>query len=428
MEKISISEAKKQQGGEVALIGFISSLRVHKGLIFADLRDNSGVMQLVIEESLGEAFKLAETLTLETYLKVWGSLKEKPMKKGAEGDKDYELSVTNLGVVTLALPELPIPVSNKADNEAEIDLRFDWRFLDLRSNDRLKIFKTWTELEHGCRTYLLANNFTQIYTPTFMGTASETGADVFAVKYFDKTAYLAQSPQFYKQMAIVAGMSRVFMTGTVYRAEKSNTNRHVTEFTGWDLEVADIENLEELMKIEEEMLVASMSAVTDFTAPSLPFPRISLAEAKEKLAKKGIKSEAPDDFSSEEEKTLGLIAQEEFNHDFLFITDYPNTARPFYHMRDEATGLTKSYDLLYKGLEITTGAIREHRIEILEKQALEKGMNLEELKDYLNFFRYGAPAHGGMGIGPARIIMKMLDLNNIKEAILLPRDVKRLNP
>jgi len=246
MEKISISEAKKQQGGEVALIGFISSLRVHKGLIFADLRDNSGVMQLVIEESLGEAFKLAETLTLETYLKVWGSLKEKPMKKGAEGDKDYELSVTNLGVVTLALPELPIPVSNKADNEAEIDLRFDWRFLDLRSNDRLKIFKTWTELEHGCRTYLLANNFTQIYTPTFMGTASETGADVFAVKYFDKTAYLAQSPQFYKQMAIVAGMSRVFMTGTVYRAEKSNTNRHVTEFTGWDLEIADIENLEEL--------------------------------------------------------------------------------------------------------------------------------------------------------------------------------------
>jgi aspartyl-tRNA synthetase len=163
--------------------------------------------------------------------------------------------------------------------------------------------------------------------------------------------------------------------------------------------------------------------------PTKPFPKITLAEAKEKLKAAGVTGEKEFDFSTEEEKELGEIIKRETGHDFVFVTDYPIEARPFYHMRHaDQPNLTKSFDLLYRGLEITTGSQREHRVEVLEKQAIEKGMSLEELKDYLNFFRYGCPSHGGAGIGPARIIMKMLDLSSVKEACFLPRDVKRLTP
>jgi aspartyl-tRNA synthetase len=188
--------------------------------------------------------------------------------------------------------------------------------------------------------------------------------------------------------------------------------------------------------MEEEMLIAGFQKVKDglgqnlaITVPAKPFPKISFADAKAKLQAAGVKSEKAHDFSTEEEKELGRVIQKETGHDFVFVTDYPVEARPFYHMHHEDNpALTKSFDLFYKGLEITTGAIREHRVEILEKQAVDKGLNLAELKDYLNFFRYGCPNHGGVGIGPGRIVMKMLNLSTIKEACFLPRDVKRLTP
>ena len=431
---ILIDQAKNQGQGQVELSGFVYNKRAHKGVTFLDLRDSSGVMQIVLTADKAEMYSLSETLTLESYVTVTGTLQEKPAKKGEEGKKDFELLATDLKIETLAKEQLPIPVLTKIDNEADMDLRLDWRFLDLRRPEKQLIFKVWTELEKGCRQYFASNGFTQIYTPTFMNTASETGADVFAVKYFDRQAYLAQSPQFYKQMAMASGIDKAFMVGTVYRAEKSFTNRHVTEFTGWDFEIAHIKSHTEIMDQEEEMLVAGFTMVKNnldlaMEIPSRPFPRITLAEAKQKLAAKGIKSEAADDFTPEEEREICQIIKTETNHDFVFVTDYPVSARPFYHMvHEDNPELTKSFDLLYRGVEITTGAQREHRIEILEKQALAKGMNLEELGDYLNFFRYGIPSHGGVGIGPARIVMKLLDLANIKEAIFLPRDVKRLRP
>ncbi|HNX10878.1 MAG TPA: aspartate--tRNA(Asn) ligase [bacterium] len=431
---MSINQAKSQGQGEVVLSGFVYNKRAHKGVVFVDLRDLSGVMQVVMAADHEAVYNQAETLTLESYITVTGTLQAKPAKKGEEDKKDFELLATELKIESLALEQLSIPVLNKIDNEADIDLRLDWRFLDLRQPEKQMIFKVWTELEKGCRRYFDEHNFLQIYTPTLMNTASETGADVFEVKYFDRKAYLAQSPQFYKQMAMAAGLEKVFMVGTVYRAEKSFTNRHVTEFTGWDFEIANISSHEEIMDQEEGMLVAGFQQVKeklalDITVPTQPFPRLTLAQAKEKLAAKGIKSEASDDFTPEEERGISEIIKAETGHDFVFVTDYPVSARPFYHMvREDNPELTKSFDLLYRGLEITTGAQREHRIEILEKQAQAKGMNLEELSDYLNFFRYGIPSHGGVGIGPARIVMKLLGLSNIKEANYLPRDVKRLRP
>ena len=437
MPRILIAEAKKQGSGEATVAGFVRNLRIHKGLVFVDLHDVSANMQVVFVASDldSDTFGLAEKLNLESVVEITGILQVKPAKKNEEqAAPDYELAAKSAQLISLSAEELPIPVLAKADNEAHLDNRFDWRWLDLRRPESLTIFKAWTKLEEGFRDYFQTNGFIQINTPSFMSTSSESGSEVFEVKYFDRKAYLAQSPQFYKQMAMAAGFEKVFCFGPVFRAEPSFTTRHVTEFTGWDFEVSYIDSHFDLMDIEEALLVAGFQKIKDglgldVEVPSRPFPRLTMAEAKEKLAAKGIKSEKDWDFSTEEEKELGLIVKEQMNHDFVFVTDYPIAARPFYHMRHgENNTLTKSFDLIYRGLEITTGAQREHRLDVLEKQALEKGMSLEELKEYLNFFRYGCPNHGGAGIGPARIIMKILNLDNIKEACFLPRDVNRLTP
>lgn len=434
MSKISIKAAKEQAEGEVELHGFVQNLRLMKGLVFIDLRDVSGNMQLVLEEKIGADFATAETLTLESYIKVIGELKEKPAKKNDPNPiKDFELSVSALEIISLADANLPIPVLNKIDNEANIDNRFDWRWLDLRRPEHRQIFQVWTKLEAGFRECLMNEGFVQIYTPCLMNTASETGSEVFEVKYFDRKAYLSQSPQFYKQMAIASGFEKVFMTGPVFRAEASYTSRHVTEFTGWDFEFSDIESHEDIMALEERALANAFSKakelLPELEVPSLPFPRMTLAAVKEKLKAAGIKSEKDHDLSPEEEREICRLVKEELNHDFVFVIDYPIAARPFYHMRHaDNPGLTKSFDLLYRGVEVTTGAQREHRLDVLEKQAVEKEMNLEELHDYLNFFRYGCPAHGGVGIGPARLVMKIVGADNVKEVCFLPRDVKRLRP
>ncbi len=432
MSRILIAEAKKQGKGKVSIAGWVRNIRAHKGVIFVDLCDISDIMQIVFVAG-NNNYDMIEKLQLESVIEVVGALQEKP-NKDKEAPKDYELAVEEVKLISAAEENLPIPVLTKTDNEANLDNRFDWRWLDLRRQENQMIFKLWSKLEEGFRDYFLANNFIQIYTPCFMNTASESGSEVFEVKYFEKKAYLSQSPQFYKQMAMSSGLEKVFTFGPVFRAEPSFTSRHVTEFTGWDFEISYINSHINVMDVEEELLVSGFKKVKEdlnleIEVPSQPFPRITLAEAKKKLKEAGVKSEKDFDFSTEEEKELGDIIKKETGHDFVFVTDYPIEARPFYHMRyEDKPEITKSFDLLYRGLEITTGAQREHRVEVLEKQALEKGMNLEELKDYINFFRYGCPSHGGVGIGPARIIMKILGLNNIKEACFLPRDVKRLTP
>ncbi|MEI7452064.1 MAG: aspartate--tRNA(Asn) ligase [Candidatus Falkowbacteria bacterium] len=434
MNRILIKDAKAQGSGQVTLAGFIYNKRLHKGLAFIDLRDVSGVMQLVFEESNEAAFNVIKDLNLESVIKVNGELKEKPSRKGQEdAPKDYEMLVSGAEMLSAADENLPIHVLQKGDAEPDIDTRLNWRFLDLRQPEHLKIFKVWTEFERGLRAYCNAKDYTQIYTPTLMSTSSETGSEVFEVKYFDKKAYLGQSPQFYKQMAMSVGLEKVFMTGPVFRAEKSFTTRHVTEFTGWDFEISYADH-NDVMNEEEQMIQSGFKAIKekvdiDIEVPTLPFPRLTLKEVKEKLRANNIKTDGEEDLNPEEERGICEIIKKETGHDFLFVTEYPVSIRAFYHMRfEDRPEITKSFDLLYRGLEITTGAQREHHIDILEKQASEKNMNLEELADYLNFFRFGCPPHAGAGIGMARIIMKMLNLSSVKEAIFLPRDVKRLTP
>jgi aspartyl-tRNA synthetase len=430
MFRTYIKDIKDKIGEDVIINGFIHAIRDQGGIKFLIIRDVTGNIQCVVLKSSKKVFELVPELTIESVVELHGHVKEE--KQAPDG---FELEVKDLEVLSKAEPELPIPVVvEKGGDEPEATKRFDWRWIDLRRPEKQMIFKVWTAFEKGMRQYFEDNNFIQAYSPSFMNAPSESGADAFEVNYFERKAYLAQSPQFYKQMAMAAGFEKIFMTGPVFRAEPSFTTRHMTEFTGFDFEMSYIKSHYEVMDEEEKMLVASFLSVKeelglDIEVPTVPFPRLTMAEAKEKLKEKGVPSEKISDLSPEEEREISNIIKEETGHDFVFLTDYHIDVRPFYHMRyEDSPDLTKSFDLLYKGVEVTTGAQREHRHNVLMEQGKEKGMDLSTLTEYLNFFRYGCPPHGGGGIGPARLIMKMLDLPSVKEATFLPRDVKRVTP
>lgn len=429
MERTYIKDLKDKLGQEVKIYGFMQARRDQGGIKFLVLRDVTGTVQCIVTKQSGEVFDQVGVLSLESVVETYGLVKEQKQAPGG-----FEVEIRSLKILSVAEP-LPIPVmEEKGGNEVDATLRFDYRWLDLRKPEKLKIFKVWTALEKGFRKYCLENNYIQVYSPSMLEAASEGGSEVFEIKYFDKKAYLAQSPQFYKQLAQSAGFEKAFMVGPVFRAEPSFTTRHMTEFTGWDFELSFIESHEDVMREEEGMLVEAFEAVKadvlpDLEVPSLPFPRLTMKDAKERLKKAGIASEKDGDFSSEEEREIGRIVKEETGHDFVFVTEYGASCRAFYHMRPENDqSITKSFDLIYKGLEITTGAQREHRLQILKQQATERGVPTEPLEGYFSYFRYGCPPHGGAGIGPGRIVMKILDLDSVKEATFLPRDVKRLTP
>src|SRR3989344_6963407 len=260
--------------------GFIHALRIQSKIIFIIVRNLKGLTQVVVTADNPE-FENAKNLTLESVIRVTGKIKDAP-----QAPNGSEMHPEKIEVLSKAEPELPIPVVVKGADETEAPIRFDYRWLDLRKPEKAKIFKVWTEFEKGWRKYFADNNFIQVYSPSFMNTASETGADVFEVKYFENKAYLAQSPQFYKQMGIASGFERVFMVGPIFRAELSFTTRHLTEFTGWDFEVAYVESHHDLMDMEEDMIIAGFEAVSkalpelNLTIPSKPFPRIPIIEAK----------------------------------------------------------------------------------------------------------------------------------------------------
>ncbi len=430
MARTYIKDLKETIGQDILIEGFIQAIRDQGGIKFLNIRDVTGVVQIVILKSEKEVFDIIKDLTLESVVALEGFAKEEKQAPGG-----LEVQAKKLTVLSKAEPELPIPVvEEKGGDETELIKCFDWRWLDLRKPNKLKIFKVWTELERGFRDYFASNNYIQIYAPSFMSTPSETGAEVFEVKYFEQKAYLSQSPQFYKQMAMASGFEKVFVAGPVFRAEPSYTTRHTTEFTGWDFEISYIKDHYEVMAEQEKLIVAGFThlketVLPDLEVPSIPFPKMTMEEVKEKLKAAGVKSEKRYDMSPEEEREISKMIKEETGSDFIFITDYHISVRPFYHMRyEDKPEFTKSFDLIYKGVEITTGAQREHRVEVLEKQATEKGMDLAPLQDYVNFFRYGCPPHGGIGMGPSRIITRMLELESVKDATYLPRDVKRLKP
>lgn len=438
MQRLHINTIKERISHRVTIAGFVQTIRDQGNINFLLIRDITGVIQVVVTKHHAEALNIAKTLTHESVIEIEGLVKAEKQAPGG-----FEIEAEKITVLSLADPELPIPIIAKGQQgETEQSIRLDWRWIDLRKPQGALTFKVWTEFESAFREYWTKNDYIEIHTPKLISTASESGAEVFEVKYFDRKAYLAQSPQFYKQMAMAAGFEKVFEVGPVFRAEPSFTSRHATEFTGYDAEISYIQSHEDIMSEEEKTIQFAIQRVKDkhgeeikqvfgrdVLVPSLPFPRLSMKDAKKILSDMEVSGDISGDLSSEEERRIGEYVKEKFGHEFVFITEYPVSVRPFYHMREEhdATS-TKSFDLLWNGLEVTTGAQREHRYDVLVKQAKEKGMRIESLQFYLNFFKYGCPPHGGYGMGPNRMIMKLLGIDNVRDAMFLYRGVKRLEP
>ncbi|WP_370626943.1 aspartate--tRNA(Asn) ligase [Cryobacterium sp. PAMC25264] len=427
--------------GLVSVSGWVETVRDQKKVQFVVLRDESGAVQLVNPRTTDaegvvvddEPATTISGLSQGSFVTVTGQLKhDERVKLGG-----IEIKLESLEVVTHAIPETPIAA------DSSLDKRMDWRFLDLRQPKSNLIFRIQTTFEHALRTYWIEHDFIELHTPKLMASASESRAELFEVEYFDTKAYLAQSPQFFKQMAQSSGFGKIFEVGPAFRADPSFTSRHATEFTSVDSEISWIDNHEDVMQLHEDLLVAAFTAVkakhgeevlalfgVEVTVPTTPFPRIPLAEAKEIVKSRGY--EVPrddDDMDPEGERQIAAYVAETYGHEFVFLTDYASSIRPFYHMRHEGdASLTNSYDLIFNGTEISTGAQREHRIDVLTEQAIEKGVDPAEIAGYLDFFRYGVPSHGGFGMGLARVLMLMLHQASIREVTYLFRGPTRLEP
>ena len=409
---------------------WIEKIRDSKYMIFLVVKDITGKIQVTIEkEKMPQIVESLKGVIAHSVVSVTGTaVKSEYVKMGGQ-----EFIPTSLEVLSVA-EALPIM------DDANIDNKLDYRWIDLRSDRNTLIFKVQSCFTNAMREFLVKNNFIEIHTPKLIGAASESGADVFEVKYFDRKAYLAQSPQFYKQMAMAAGFERIFESGPVFRAEQSYTNRHSTEFSGFDVEFSYIDSFEDVMDLEEDLLIYALQKTkdeygeivkevfgTEIVVPKKPFPRMTLKQVYSEIVKYGYQETEEDklDLSTEAEKLVYKLSMDKFGHEFMFITDYPKDKRAFYHMRKN--GVPQGYDLIWRGVEITTGAQREHRYDKLKAQADEKGLG-EDVKFYLDFFKYGCPPHGGFGLGLDRITMLLLNIPTIKEVEFIFRGPNRITP
>ncbi len=420
----------------VLLFGWVHILRDKGKIKFLVLRDEKGTVQVTLPQKKvpADAFELAGHLKPEMAIAVEGKVVgTKHLASGAE------VIPTTIRIINTS-ERLPIDVvEGKVD--IDLDTRLNNRILDLRKPTVNAIFRIQHALIRFAREFLEQNDFVEIHTPKIVAEATEGGANLFEIKYFEKKAYLAQSPQFYKQLMLLAGFGRVFEIAPVFRAERHNTRRHINEYTSFDFEMAWISGVEDVMKMEEQMLHHSFKKTKehvaaelellgiDLVVPKTPFKRVKYVEAIDLLNAEGKELSSTDDIDPEGERLLGKIFPEKFGTDLVFLTHYPLDLRPAYtmpSMTDE--GMTESFDLTYKGMEITTGGQRIHIYDLLVERFKAKGFNPDNFGFYLDPFKYGAPPHGGLGLGIERLTMQLLNIDNIREATLLPRDRDRLTP
>ena len=429
MKRELINNIKENENARIS--GWAETIRDTKYMIFIVLKDASGKIQVSIDkEKNKDIVNALDGILQNSILEFTGIMKLSEYVKN--GGKEF---IPESVKILSKAEKLPL------DETANIDTRLDYRWIDLRSAKNNLMLKVQSAFVDGMRSFLIKENFTEIHTPKLIATASESGSDVFEVKYFDRKAYLAQSPQFYKQMAIASGLERIFEIAPAFRAENSNTNRHTTEFTSFDLEFAYIDSYEDVMDMEEELLIAGLTNVKNLYAkeikelfgedviiPKRPFPRIKLQDLYQELNKR-YNYEIPaydiGDMNAEAEKLTSQYAKEVYDSEFIFVTDFAKTKRAFYHMRKD--DIPQGFDLIWKGTEITTGAQREHRYEELKKQAEEKGL-AKDVEFYLQFFKYGCPPHGGFAIGVDRLTMLLLGISSLKEEMFIFRGPSRLTP
>lgn len=435
-----ILDAVGQVGKTVELRGWVSARRDHGKLIFLELRDRSGSVQLVVTPEQVNALVIAKEIRPEYAVAVTGLVKVRPGKAiETVPTGGIEIEVVSLEILARPTDELPIDVS-KTDLELNLETLLTHRTLALRNEKVQAIFKIYSAMLFAYGEALRQEGFLEIKTPKILSSATEGGANFFKIKYFDRDAFLAQSPQFYKQAAMSA-FERVFEVGVVFRAEPSYTTRHVTEYTGLDAEMGFIDGVDEVMVMLEKTMLHVFTyigktcqrelALFGASVPeAVPVPRIRLAEAFEILKTEfGKVIPEGEDIDSEGERLIGEYVKKKYNSDLVFLTHYPTAVRAFYSLPSpENPKLSESYDLVFRGLEIASGAERVHEYQMLIDVLKGRGLDPEQFHDYLDIFKHGTPRHGGWGLGSERIVQKLLGLETIKEAILYPRDVKRLAP
>lgn len=429
MKRTLIKELKNCVNEKVMVQGWVHRIRKLKAISFVILRDRSGLVQCVVENSLMEEknFRLESVVSFEGIVKA-----------GKNSLNPFEIQVENVQVINRTNEDLPIEINNEELN-VNLDTMLNNRVISLRHEKINSIFKIQNLLVQGFREYLISQGFTEIFTPKIVSEGAEGGTDIFEVKYFENKAYLAQSPQFYKQMMVGAGFERVFEVAHVYRAEQHNTNRHLNEYVSMDLEMGFIQDENEVMNLEESLLKHMLNKVEgegrkylEILGAAMPkieetIPRMKLSEAINILKNKYGKTELEGDLDPEGEKLISKYVKEKYDCDFVFLTHYPRRKRPMYTMpcgEEE----THSFDLLFRGLEITTGGQRIHSYEQLVENMKYKGLNPNNYGSYTSIFKYGMPKHGGLAIGLERITAQLLGLENVREATLIPRDRTRLTP
>jgi nondiscriminating aspartyl-tRNA synthetase len=437
MERTYIKDLSGAVGNEVTIAGYIDVRRDQGKLIFLDIRDMTGSVQGVILPSAKEALEIGKELRHEWVVEIKGKINKRPEKNIQAGKQNGDIEVEILGITILGrAKELPF----EKDAEINLDTYLDFLPLTLRREKQRAVFKVQAEIVRLYREFLVSEGFTEFQAPKLIGEDAEGGANSFNIEYFGHTAHLAQSPQLYKQI-MVGVFERVFSAGNVYRAEKHSTSRHINEYTSLDIEMGFIKDHTDIMKMENKLLIHIVKGLTETcakefellgaTIPTVPesIPAFKLREAQEIIKKEyGTDCSNEPDLEPQHERWLCEYAQKNFGSDFIFVTHFPVSKRPFYTYEDESDpGYTKGFDLLFRGIEITTGAQRIHDYDTLVTGLEKKKLDPEKFAYYLQAFKYGMPPHGGFGMGLERLTAKFLGLDNVKEATLFPRDINRID-
>jgi aspartyl-tRNA synthetase len=426
---VTVSDLRNiKEGEEVVLNGWLQEIRLLKNISFLVLRDHTGTIQITSKPDITSGYDKLAQITRETVITVTGTLTRKTQSKSG-----IEVLCKSIKVLNASKSPLPLGIIDPVS--ADIETRLTNRFLDLRKPEVALIFRTESELLWGMREFFHDSGFVEVHTPKIVAAATEGGADLFPVQYFEKQAYLNQSPQLYKEILISAGMNRVFEVGPAFRAEKHNTPRHLNEFTSIDIEMGFADHHDAMHMLQEGIksgLRHLVSHKPDFVAslsqqievPEGDFPKITYRECIRKLDSHGETVKFGDDFTPEQLKLIGT----EFTG-FYFITEWPSSLRAFYtHPKPGDETVSNSFDLQYREFEITSGAQRVHDPAMLEERLMSKNLNPDDFSFYLNAFRYGMPPHAGWGLGLERLSLIILNLQNIREAILFPRDRTRITP
>ncbi|GIN85192.1 aspartate--tRNA(Asn) ligase [Heyndrickxia sporothermodurans] len=427
-KRILTNETRNRVGETVKISGWVHKIRYLSKITFLLLRDRKGIIQCILENEWLH-FKVEN----ESIVEIIGDVVESKKQK-----LGVEIHAKNIRIINKSQGDIPFEI-NQSEIKAGMDHVLNYRTLSLRHEKSQAVFNIQSVISHLFGEFFTSHGFTRIFTPKIVSQGAEGGANVFTLDYFGKNAYLAQSPQFYKQMMVSSGFERVFEIGQVFRAEEHHSSRHLNEYVSLDVEIGFVEDVHEIMNWETELLKYMFTNVNlqckdelEKLGVKLPLiteiPKITLKEAQNILWNKYQKSSPEGDLNGEGEKLIGEYMKEKYNSEFVFITNYPNATRPMYTLPSKNSDLTESFDLLYKGMEITSGGLRIHEFEMLINSFSNKGLNPDDFTSYIETFKYGVPPHGGFAIGLERLTANLIGVANVREATAFPRDIQRLIP